>query len=99
MKGGSETTTATKTQTAHTLAVILQALMIKWLISQKVRAVNTSSTTTKETKEEKNKETQTERGKKGQRDESQQGEYIIKTAEMEGETLEVYTQSGVALHI
>lgn len=39
MKGGSDN----KLLVEYLLAVILQALMIKWLISQQVRAVNTSS--------------------------------------------------------
>lgn len=36
--------------------------MIKWLISQQVRAVNTSSKTIKEIEEERGKEKQTKRG-------------------------------------
>ena len=43
--GGVEVTTGheQKTETSKLLAVPLQALMIKWLISQQVRAVNTDS--------------------------------------------------------
>ncbi len=53
---GSDSKSGTKRQTVYLLALILQALMIKWLISQQVRAVNTSSKTTKETEEERKKE-------------------------------------------
>lgn len=55
-RGGSDNKTGTKTQTKNLLAVILEPLMIKWLISQKVRAVNTSSKTTKKTEIQRRKE-------------------------------------------
>lgn len=54
--------------------------MIKWLISQQVRAVNTSSKTTKETDRERGKEL-----KKDQRDDSQEEKSRIKTSKMESD--------------